>query len=107
MKNLKISTKLTIIISLLIIGLIILGSFSIYNGRKATADMEKMYSNSLTAIVIGGDLRTQTRANKANLLDLIISKDESYRGKVNDDIETRKKTIKDDMNKLIELSTDN
>ncbi|BCZ45355.1 methyl-accepting chemotaxis protein [Clostridium gelidum] len=107
MKNLKISTKLTIIISLLIIALIILGSFSIYNGRKATADMEKMYSNSLSAIVIGGDLRTQTRANKANLLDLIISKDESYREKVNDDIETRKKTIKDDMDKLIDLSTDN
>ena len=107
MKNLKISTKLTIIISLLIIALITLGSFSIYNGRKATADMEKMYSNSLSSIVIGGDLRTQTRANKANLLDLIISKDESYRGKVNDDIETRKKTIKDDMDKLIELSTDN
>jgi len=107
MKNLKISTKLTIIISILIIALIILGSFSIYNGRKATADMEKMYSNSLSAIVIGGDLRTQTRANKANLLDLIISKDESYRGKVNDDIETRKKTIKDDMDKLIDLSTDN
>jgi len=107
MKNLKISTKLTIIISLLIMALIILGSFSIYNGRKATADMEKMYSNSLSSIVIGGDLRTQTRANKANLLDLIISKDESYRGKVDNDIETRKKTINDDMNKLKELSIDN
>ena len=106
MKNSKISTKLTVVISLLIISLIILGSFSIYNGRKATKDMEKMYSNSLASIEIGGDLRTQTRANKANLLDLIISKDESYRGKVNEDIEKRKTTIKDDMNKLSELSTD-
>lgn len=53
-------------------------SFSIYNGRKATNDMEKMHSNSLAAIVIDGDLRTQPRVNKANLLDLIISKDESY-----------------------------
>ena len=90
MKNLKISTKLTIVVSLVIIALIILGSFSIYNGRKATEYMEKMYSNSLTSIDIGGDLRTQTRANKANLLDLIISKDESYKGKVNEDIEKRK-----------------
>lgn len=106
MKNLKISTKLTIIVSLLIFALIILGSFSIYNGRKATDDMEKMYSNSLSAIVIGGDLRTQTRANKANLLDLLISKDESYRVKLNEDIEKRKTTIKDDMNKLNELSID-
>jgi methyl-accepting chemotaxis protein len=106
MKNLKISTKITIIVALLIFALTILGSFSIYNGRKATADMEKMYSNSLSAIVIGGDLRTQTRANKANLLDLLISKDESYRVKLNEDIEKRKTTIKDDMNKLNELSVD-
>lgn len=105
MKNSKISTKLIVVVSLLIIALITLGSFSIYNGRKATADLEKMYSNSLASIITGGDLRTQTRANKANLLDLIISKDESYRGKLNDDIETRKKTINDDMDKLNVLST--
>lgn len=69
--------------------------------------MDKMYNNSEKSIEIGGDLRTQTRANKANLLDLIISKDEKYRTQVNDDIEKRKKTINDDMDKLNELSADN
>jgi methyl-accepting chemotaxis protein len=66
-----------------------------------------MYNNSEKSIEIGGDLRTQTRANKANLLDLIISKDEKYKTQVNDDIEKRKKTINDDMDKLNELSADN
>ncbi|MFW2490756.1 methyl-accepting chemotaxis protein [Clostridium chromiireducens] len=107
MRNFKISTKLGILVSVVIVALIIVGLFSIYNGRIATANMDKMYNNSEKSIEIGGDLRTQTRANKANLLDLIISKDEKYRTQVNNDIEKRKKTINDDMDKLNELSADN
>lgn len=107
MRNFKISTKLGILVSVVIVALIIVGLFSIYNGRIATANMDKMYNNSEKSIEIGGDLRTQTRANKANLLDLIISKDEKYKTQVNDDIEKRKKTINDDMDKLNELSADN
>ena len=106
MRNFKISTKLGILVSVVIVALIIVGLFSIYNGRIATANMDKMYNNSEKSIEIGGDLRTQTRANKANLLDLIISKDEKYRTQVNDDIEKRNKTINDDMDKLNELSAD-
>jgi len=106
MKNIKIRTKLIILTIILIIAIFTLGFFSIYNGRQATNGMQNIYDNSLASIVVGGDLRTQTRANKANLLDMIISKDESYKGKVNKDIETRKKTITDDMAKLSKLSTD-
>lgn len=106
MKNIKIRTKLIVLTSIVTVALITLGFFSIYNGRKASNGMQSMYNNSLTSIIIGGDLRTQTRANKANLLDTIISKDESYKTKVFADIEKRKKTINDDMDKLSKLSKD-
>jgi methyl-accepting chemotaxis protein len=107
MKNIKISTKLIGLIIVIIMAVFVLSFFSIYNGRIASQNMEKMYSNSLSSVVIGGDLRTQTRANKANLLDIIISKDESYKATVNKDIDKRNKTINDDMDKLSGLSTDN
>jgi methyl-accepting chemotaxis protein len=104
MKNLKIRTKLIILATVISAILVFISGLSIYNNSKATRKMDEMYNNSLISIVIGGDLRTQTRAIKADFLDIVISKDQDENNKINEDIEKRKKTIKDDMVQLKKLS---
>jgi methyl-accepting chemotaxis protein len=91
LSNFKVRTKIFILAFVMLFLSLIIAGIGYFNLSKANKDMKSLYNNNIMAIEIGSDLRTQTRANSANLLTLIISKDENEKEKVYADVEKRKK----------------
>ncbi|HEX3076532.1 MAG TPA: methyl-accepting chemotaxis protein, partial [Lachnospiraceae bacterium] len=102
--NLKVQTKLTILSMTMLIFILFMAGLSYWNLSKAYNSLDIIYHHDLVAIEVGGDLRTQTRANSANLYSLILAKQDSERKSIIEDIEERKVKISDDMTKLKSLS---
>lgn len=104
MNSLKVKTKIFLNLIITLVFMLILSLVGYISLSKANKDITTMYNNKLLAIEIGSDLRTQTRANSANLYNLILNKDTAMSDKINSDIEKRKSTISDDMKNLDALS---
>jgi len=84
----------------------LLAGFGYYYITKANKDMGTLYSHYMKSITIASDLRTQTRANSANLYSLILSQDSNDKELTYVDLEKRKKAIEEDMLQLEKLSID-
>lgn len=93
LNKIKIRTKLTILISFMIVGIILVGIVGYYYNYQSNKALSVLHDENMVRIQILGDVRTQSRANFANLLRLILNSDSSYQKSVLEDIETRKKAI--------------
>jgi len=106
LNNFKIKAKIFITLTIIFFLMIAITLISYRNLSKSKDDMKNIHDNKLLSIEVGSDLRTQTRANSANLYSIILSKDNTEKDKVYADITKRKATIDDDMSKLNSYSKD-
>lgn len=104
LNNVRVRTKIFILSLIMLTLSLLIAAIGYVNLTTANNNMTELYDNNVKAIEIGSDLRTQTRANSANLLTLVISKDTTEKETVYTDIEKRIQTINDDMTNLEKLS---
>lgn len=100
LNNIKVQMK---IMGLSLLMLIAIGSVAIIgylNLRESNEKLLMMYSSNMRATEIAEDLRTQTRANSANLYALILSPADIDRKAILEDIEKRKNNVNMDMEGL-------
>jgi methyl-accepting chemotaxis protein len=96
-KTITIRGKLIILIVFMIICIISVGIIGYYYNNKSQVAIASLYNDNLLPIQLLNDTRTQTRANQANLLGLMMPIDSSEQKQILDNIETRNKAIDDDL----------
>lgn len=74
--------------------------------QVANENFESLYNKNLKVLEAGGDLRTHTRANSANLYALIIDESDGFEKEIISDIESRKEKVNKNMEDLKRLSVD-
>ena len=106
LSNLNVRKKIMLITFLLLMVTIFVAAMGYMNLRGSNQRLSNMYNFNLKSVDLAADLRTQTRANSANLYALILStSDEEYKTTL-EDINERRETINQDMSSLKELLTD-
>ena len=104
--NLNVRTKLTILIILMLAGLVAVGAVGYYYLRQSENSLSTMYNKHLVTIEHLSDVRTQSRANLANLLKLILMSDPADQKTVLTDINTRTATLAADLKANADLGLD-
>jgi methyl-accepting chemotaxis protein len=94
--NIRIRTKLALLIAMMILGIVAVGVIGYHYNAKSNTALENIYSKNTLAIVKLSDARTQSRANFANILNLIVTEDEEGKQDILADFEERKGKITDD-----------
>ncbi|HEY5585608.1 MAG TPA: methyl-accepting chemotaxis protein [Ruminiclostridium sp.] len=97
LNNLKIGTKLTILIILMLIGIFIVGSIGSYNNMQSEKVLASIYKQDLLSVELLSDIRTQSIANLANNLKLMLISDIAYQKNVLADIEANKIALDNDL----------
>lgn len=87
--NLKISQKIISLVVLMAVFMVGVGAMGYYSTIKADQAMKNMYSDCLLSIKWINELRSQNRANQANLLELILTKDPNEQKLILADLEDR------------------
>ena len=87
--NLRIGKKIIGLVVVMALFMGGIGYVGYYNTIKADQAMESMYGECLLPIKWINELRTHNRANQANLLELILSKDPSQQKLILEDLEKR------------------
>lgn len=100
LSNLKVRTKMLLLSGVMILFILVVAGVGYFNLSRTYGSLEKLYSHNLVAAELASDLRTQTRANSANLYALILSKDKAETEAALADIEKRKVTVNEDMTRL-------
>jgi len=95
--NLKIRTKLTVLVTIMLIGILIVGSFGYYNNKQSEKILSDIYTQNFVSVELLSDARTQSRANFANILKLVAVSDKTYQRDVLVDIEKRKTALDKDL----------
>lgn len=104
--RIKIKTKLLVLISLMVIGILVVGAMGYLSTQKIQDALTTIYQQNLLNIEILSDARTQSRANYANILRLMAVSDTAYQKDVLADIEKRNKTLDDDVKKMRNMEFD-
>lgn len=104
LNNLKVRTKVYVLFFTMLSLLLANVGVGYFNLKESNDGIIHLCTDDIREIQLSADLRNQTRANSANLLTLMISKDEAEKQKTLDDIERRKKTIEDEMAELEALA---
>lgn len=94
--NIKLRTKLTILITMMIAGILATSFVGYFYNLKANVSLETMYTQNLYAIERLSDARTQSRANFANVLDLMVTQDEASKSEILKDFVKRADKINSD-----------
>jgi methyl-accepting chemotaxis protein len=105
MKLIKIRTKLFILIAVMILALLITGLIGIFSEMRMKQSLGNLYTQNVLAIEKLSDFRTQSRANYANILDLMIA-DNDDKQEILDDYKTRNTKIEEDENAFLKLDID-
>jgi methyl-accepting chemotaxis protein len=106
LKKLKISIKLAVLIIVMLGGTWAIGITGYYYITKSNQALENMYKDNLTTIELLSDVRTQSRANFANALRLIVNSDKTYQADVKSDIDTRNEKINKDLKQYEQTELD-
>ena len=69
----KIRTRLTFLVLMMAIGIVAVGWIGFYYNNKSSAALEDIYAHNIMAIEKLSDTRTQSRANFANVLNLMVA----------------------------------
>jgi methyl-accepting chemotaxis protein len=104
--NLKIRTKLTILITIMLMGILIIGSFAYYNNKQSQNTLTSIYTQNLISVELLSDARTQSRANFGNVLQLMLVSGTPYEKSVLADIEKRKTAIDKDLRSFEDTELD-
>jgi len=96
LKRIKISTKLTVLIVLMILGILAVGFIGSFYNAKSNDALDTIYNQNLVTIENLSDARTQSRANFANVLNLIVTVDATKKEDIKTDIQTRIDAINKD-----------
>jgi len=95
--NLKIRTKLTILVTLMLISILIVGSFGYYSNQQSQKALSSIYTQNFISVELLSDARTQSRANYANVLKIMLISGTPFEKEVLADIEKRKTTLDNDL----------
>ncbi len=98
----SIKKKILFISGFLLIVTILVALMGYYNASNANKKLSEMYRYNLKTMDLAADLRTQTRANSANLYALLLNEGEEEVA-ILEDIAKRKETIKEDIKSIKEL----
>lgn len=104
--NIKIRAKLAILIVIMLIGILAVGALGYYNALQSADVLEYMYKQNLMSVELLGDMRTQTRANYANMLRMITITNADYHKEVQEDIKARTSEQNNDLSKFEKLELD-
>lgn len=100
MSNIKVRVKILILSFSMLIFILAIAGIGYVDLSKANRQMEQLYSKNMMAIDISGDLRTQTRANSANLYSLFMEAHANDKEKIYTDISERMDKVTADFDKL-------
>ena len=104
-RDMKIRTKLTILIVIMIIGNVLIGGVGyIYNVKSNTA-IKNMYSNNLLAIEKLSDIKNQVVINYSNILNLMITTDERNKAAMLEDYNARSEAIDKDFSEFKDINS--
>lgn len=95
--NISFGVKLFLLVLVMTAGILIISLISYYYNRKSGDAISDMYTESVMAIEVLGDLRTQTRANFANIMNVMITEWEDSDQEVLDNYQSRLDTIDEDL----------
>jgi len=104
--NLKIRAKLTVLVVVMILGILIVGSFSFYNNIQSAKTLSNMYTQNFITVQLLSDVRVQARGNYANILKLMLISDTAYQKIVLADIEKREVTLDNDLEFFLDTDLD-
>lgn len=97
LKKVKIHTKLALLIIIMIAAILTVGIMSHYYILKSESALTQIYKENIVSVELLSDTRTQTRANFANVLKLIVTSDSSYQENVLKDIEKRNTAVENNL----------
>jgi len=96
LNKITIRTKLAILTTLMVVGILVVGIIGYSYNNQSNNALSSMYKQNLITIEVLSDARTQTRANFANILKLMLITDSSYQEVVQTDIDVRVDKIDND-----------
>ena len=97
LNNMNVRKKITIISAFLLFVTILVALMGYYNADRNSRMMDQMYEYNLKTMDLAADLRTQTRANSANLYALLLSMSGEEENAILEDIEKRKLNVEEDI----------
>lgn len=106
LKNLKVSQKLAILISVLLIAVVLVGGTGYYFLSKTNDSANKMYSEKLMAVELINDNRTHARKIEGNTYALMITTDEKENKELFDEITQRGKQFDENLTKFEQIPID-
>ncbi len=104
--NLRVGTKIFILSAVMILFTVSIAVIGYINLKEANQRMADLYNKNMNAINYGSDLRTQTRANSANVYGIILARNESSMESIVEDVNNRRDEIDVDMQELKKLMED-
>jgi methyl-accepting chemotaxis protein len=105
-KNVKVSIKLTILVGIFTVAILAVGLMGVIYMNSASKTLTDLYEGHMVAIEKISDLRTQGRANFANLLNLIVTTDADGKDKILENIQTRRDKVAADLAAYKETGVD-
>ena len=105
--RLKIRTKLIIMVTLFLIALLLVSIIGTINYKKAIKATGDIYNKNVIAIEKLSDAQTQTRSNFANVLNCMVTKEETSRETLFNDYKNRTVAINSDLNEYEKLTKNN
>lgn len=97
LKKIKVRNKLIILTLFMIIGILSVGIVGYSSNKKIEKELDDIYNQNLFSIVKLSDMRTQSRANYANILKLIVLTQKTNQTDTLADIEKRTTAISEDL----------
>ncbi len=104
--TIKIRTKLMIIVGTMMIGIFAVGITGLYYNQKAEESLAVLYTKNMTATQYLSDLRTQSRANFANILNLVVTDDTDGQKSILEDFQKRTEKITTDLQSFQDTGLD-
>lgn len=104
LNNLKVSKKLALLISVLLMALICVGGTGYYFLSRTNDAMNKLYSEKLIAVELLSDNRAHARKIEANTYALMLATDEKENKALVEEINTRAKAFDENLTKFEQLS---
>lgn len=102
-KMIKIRTKLLVLITVMVSGLLAVGAIGILVQHNSSKAMESLYTDNQKKNEILADYRALTNANYANILNLMITVDEEQKQIITDDYKKNIKLVNKDLKDFSEM----
>lgn len=102
----RIRTKLTVLITFLLIGILTVGIIGYYYNNQSNSNLASMYNDNLLPVQLLLDTSTQAEFAEVDLLQLMLNSNISEQKPILDDIEIRTKTIDDNLTGYVKTSLD-